>query len=82
MLVASIYVLARFFSRPISWNAANFKNMVDQRYSGWESPEARAMLNGQMDLEKIAAMAEREMLNPTPRSGRQEQYENLIARSF
>jgi xylose isomerase len=58
------------------------KNMVNQRYSGWESPEARAMLDGQVDLEKIAAMAEREALNPKPRSGRQEQFENLIARSF
>ncbi len=48
------------------------------RYAGWDSAEARAMLEGGMTLEAIAAAAEAGNLDPQPRSGRQEQLENLI----
>ena len=46
-----------------------------ERYAGWESEEAQAMLKG--DLASIAARVEAEALDPEPRSGRQERLENL-----
>ena len=56
--------------------------VVGDRYSGWQNPEAQAMLKGEMTLEAIASQAEERNLNPAPRSGRQEQLENLISRSL
>ena len=49
-----------------------------QRYAGWESPEAQAMLAS--DLESIAARVDRDGLDPQPRSGRQEKLENWVNR--
>ena len=45
------------------------------RYAGWDTPEAQAMLNG--NLESIAAEVLAKGVNPQPRSGRQERLENL-----
>ena len=55
---------------------------VAARYAGWKTPESQAMLKGEMSLDAIAAKAEEKELNPAPRSGRQEQFENLIVRSL
>ncbi len=52
---------------------------VKERYAGWCSAENRAMLNGEMTLEAIAAKTESEELDPAPRSGRQERLENLVS---
>jgi xylose isomerase len=52
---------------------------VTARYAGWNSPENRAMLNGELTLDAIAANAETRKINPAPRSGRQERLENLIS---
>ena len=49
-----------------------------ERYAGWDTPEARAMLGS--DLEAIAARVERQGTDPQPRSGRQERLENLVNR--
>ena len=49
-----------------------------QRYAGWESAEAQAMLAS--DLESIAARVDRDGLDPQPRSGRQEKLENWVNR--
>ncbi|MCX7644672.1 MAG: xylose isomerase [Rhodobacteraceae bacterium] len=46
-----------------------------ERYAGWDTPAARAMLEG--DLAAAAARVEAEGLEPQPRSGRQERLENL-----
>jgi len=46
-----------------------------ERYAGWETPAARAMLDG--DLAAAAARVEAEGIEPQPRSGRQERLENL-----
>ncbi|HVL19418.1 MAG TPA: xylose isomerase [Amaricoccus sp.] len=51
---------------------------VKQRYAGWESPEAQAMLSS--DLETIAARVDRDGLDPQPVSGRQERLENWANR--
>lgn len=56
--------------------------LIEARYKGWSSPEAQAMLKGERSLEQIAADTEKRNLNPQPRSGKQEQIENLIARSL
>ncbi|AXQ94986.1 xylose isomerase [Cereibacter azotoformans] len=45
------------------------------RYAGWETPEAKAMLSS--SLEEIEARVLAEDINPQPRSGRQERLENL-----
>jgi xylose isomerase len=55
-------------------------DIVDARYAGWNLPENKAMLAGKEPLETIAARSEERNINPQPRSGRQEQLENLINR--
>ena len=55
-------------------------DIVDERYAGWNLPENKAMLAGKEPLEAIAARSEERNINPQPRSGRQEQLENLINR--
>ena len=51
---------------------------LEDRYAGWRSDEARAMLES--DLESIAARVLDEGINPEPRSGRQEILENYVNR--
>jgi len=51
---------------------------VEDRYAGWKSTEAQAMLAS--DLETIAARVDRDGLDPQPRSGRQERLENWVNR--
>ncbi|NJM84074.1 MAG: xylose isomerase [Tabrizicola sp.] len=48
---------------------------IQDRYAGWNTPAARAMLAG--GLEEAAARVTTENLEPEPRSGRQERLENL-----
>ncbi|WP_299636728.1 xylose isomerase [uncultured Ruegeria sp.] len=48
------------------------------RYAGWNTPEAQAMLSSGLD--EIAARVLAEDLNPSPRSGRQEILENYVNR--
>ena len=55
-------------------------DIVDARYAGWNLPENKAMLAGKEPLEVIAARSEERNIDPQPRSGRQEQLENLINR--
>jgi xylose isomerase len=51
---------------------------LDERYAGWDAPEAQAMLTS--DLATIAARVDRDGLEPQPRSGRQEMLENWVNR--
>ncbi len=57
-----------------------FDQQLEERYAGWQEREAKAMLSGKRSLEQIAARAEKQNINPEPRSGRQEYLENLINR--
>jgi xylose isomerase len=57
-----------------------FDKALDERYAGWKSPDAQAMLSGKQSLADIAARVERDNINPEPRSGRQEYLENLVNR--
>jgi xylose isomerase len=59
-----------------------YDDIVAQRYAGWQTPEAQAMLRGERSLEEIAAKSESAAINPQPKSGRQERIENLLARKL
>ncbi len=59
-----------------------FDALLAERYAGWKTPEAQAMLSGKVSLEEIAATAEKRSISPQPRSGKQEQIENLLMRSI
>ncbi|MFG6560500.1 xylose isomerase [Sulfitobacter sp. 1A15299] len=52
--------------------------MRAERYAGWDTPKAKAMLEG--DLALIAAQVVHDGINPQPRSGRQEILENIVNR--
>ena len=56
--------------------------LLNERYKGWSSPSAKAMADGSMTLAEIAAKAEADAIQPQPRSGKQEQIENLLARAI
>lgn len=51
---------------------------LKERYSGWSTPEAQAMLDG--NLEMITDHVLEKDINPEPRSGRQEILENYVNR--
>ena len=59
-----------------------YDKVIKDRYAAWQTPEAQAMLSKTASLEQIAAGAEAKGVNPTPRSGRQERIENLLARKL
>ena len=54
--------------------------ILAERYAGWNSPGAKAMLEAKSSLESIADRVARDRLEPRPRSGRQEYLENLLNR--
>ncbi|WP_425040450.1 xylose isomerase [Primorskyibacter sp. S187A] len=54
------------------------EDALRERYAGWDTPEARAMLES--DLDSIAARVLADDINPKPRSGRQEILENMVNR--
>jgi xylose isomerase len=54
--------------------------VLRDRYAGWRSNEARAMLAPGATLDGVADRAETARLDPQPVSGRQERLENLVNR--
>lgn len=53
--------------------------MREERYAGWNSPDAKRMIEDQA-LDQIAASVEQSDINPQPRSGKQERLENVVNR--
>jgi xylose isomerase len=53
-----------------------------QRYAGWKTGSAVDVLAGKFSLDEIEKMALENKINPQPRSGKQEQIENLLARAI
>jgi len=53
---------------------------LEERYAGWNSAEAQAMLSGKRTLEEIAERVVKAGIEPEPRSGRQELLENIVNR--
>jgi xylose isomerase len=51
-----------------------------ERYAGWQSAEAQAILKGERSLEDLAAKVEKTGLEPKSKSGRQEYLENVVNR--
>ena len=49
-------------------------------YAGWDTPQGRAMINGDLLLDAIASRTEAEGITITLRSGRKERLENLVSR--
>jgi xylose isomerase len=81
--VGGIDLCARaFLNAARLFEEKTLSSIVDKRYAGWNSDDAQAMLRGKLRLEEIASQAEKKNLNPEPRSGKQEQIENLVTRSL
>lgn len=59
-----------------------YDTILTERYAGWESADGKAMFTGKMSLDEIEAKALRDNINPKPRSGKQEQIENLLMRQI
>ncbi|MGI4744615.1 MAG: xylose isomerase, partial [Janthinobacterium lividum] len=59
-----------------------FAGQLETRYSGWQTADAKQMLDGTLSLEQISAQAEARNVDPQPRSGKQEKLENMLARFF
>jgi xylose isomerase len=57
-----------------------FDALRAERYAGWNKPAAEAMLKPGATLESIAARVAKEKIEPKPRSGRQEYFENFLSR--
>lgn len=53
-------------------------DLLRQRYSGWEGRLGRRILGGSSSLEDLAALVDKNTLEPRPRSGRQEILEALV----
>jgi xylose isomerase len=53
---------------------------LSDRYSGWNSAEAKAMLGGQRTLEDISRRVLADGIEPQPKSGKQEYLENIVNR--
>ena len=53
---------------------------LKEPYAKWDSLQAQKMLRGELKLGEIAALVEREDINPEPKSGRQEYLENVVNR--
>jgi xylose isomerase len=57
-----------------------YDRVIAERYAGWDTPAAKAMLEGKFSLDDIAGRVAREGIDPQPKSGRQEFLENLLNR--
>ena len=64
------------------WEEKTLQQVIDQRYAGWQKPEYQEILGGKASLEQIAEKAEKDNINPQPRSGQQEKLENLLIRNL
>jgi xylose isomerase len=53
---------------------------LEERYAGWKSAEAQAILSGKRTLEEVAERVVEERIEPQPKSGRQEHLENIVNR--
>jgi len=56
------------------------ERFVDERYAGWRTSQARAILDGERSLADVAADAKARAIDPKPVSGRQEYLENQLNR--
>lgn len=78
--VGSVDILARgLLGAAKLIESGQLDGFIAQRYAGWQTPEAQAMLSGRIGLADIADKALADGVAPQPRSGRQEMLENIIS---
>ena len=78
--VGSVDILARgLLGAAKLIEGGQLDGFIAQRYAGWQTPEAQAMLSGRIGLADIADKALADGVAPQPRSGRQEMLENIIS---
>jgi xylose isomerase len=53
-------------------------SMVEARYAGWSGPLGSSILKGEVSLADLADQVESGRVDPTPVSGQQEHYENVV----
>ena len=77
--VGAMDVCARAFRAAARmWEDGAIESARRDRYAGWETADAQALLTS--DLGVIEAQVRARRINPVPRSGRQERLENLVNR--
>jgi xylose isomerase len=77
--VGAIDICARGLKAAALLEDGGLEGMRAERYAGWNSEAAQAMLTSE-PVDTIAARVEDTKLNPQPRSGRQERLENWVSR--
>ena len=78
--VGSVDVLARgLLGAAKLIEGGQLDGVIAERYAGWQTPDAQAMLSGSIGLAEIADKALADGVAPQPRSGRQEMLENIIS---
>ncbi len=61
-------------------SSGELERLKQKRYEGWSGELGQKITSGGLNLAALADLATEQGLDPTPRSGRQELAESLIAR--
>lgn len=79
--IGGVDILARSLLNATAMiDGGELEAVTTDRYAGWKTADAQAMLNGQSNLVAISDAAVAAGIDPHPRSGRQEYVENLVSR--
>jgi xylose isomerase len=79
--IGGVDILARSLLNAVAMiEGGEVDAVIADRYAGWKSAEAQAMLSGKSSLEAISDAALAAGIDPHPRSGRQEYVENVVSR--
>lgn len=79
--IGGIDILARSLLNAAAMiEGGEIEALVTERYAGWRSADAQAMLSGGSSLEAISDAAVAAKIDPKPRSGKQEYVENIVSR--
>jgi xylose isomerase len=79
--IGGIDILARSLLNAAAMiEGGEIEALVAERYAGWRSADAQAMLSGGSSLEAISDAAVAGKIDPKPRSGKQEYVENIVSR--
>ena len=78
--VGGLDTLARaFLCAAALYESGEIEQARRARYAGWDSDLGRKM-TARASLEELAGLVDSQALSPRPRSGQQEQYENIVNR--
>ncbi|MFY0664954.1 MAG: xylose isomerase [Natronospirillum sp.] len=62
------------------YQRGDLRQVVEQRYAGWNAELGQNILNGNISLADLADLAVKQNLNPQPVSNQQERLENVVNR--